>query len=100
MIKITLLLIVVNFSFLSVNAQETERDSATVISNAKKSAKNFTFDKANKKVVIRNLNNPTSDYFKPSESNSKVSLLKDSLYVKTFKVYAIKHIKAKRTTKT
>ncbi len=100
MVKIGLFLIVLNCLFLSANARGIEKDTATIISAAKQDAKNFSFDKANKKAVIRNLHNPNSDYFKPSANGTQASFLNDSLYVKTFKVYANKHMRARRTTKT
>ncbi|MGZ3765675.1 MAG: hypothetical protein ACXVA2_13485, partial [Mucilaginibacter sp.] len=61
----------------------------------------FRYNKADKKAVISNLHNATSDYFKPTGTyTSDQSLLKDSLYVKTFKYYAAKKTRARRTTKT
>lgn len=99
MLKITLLLIVINFLFLSANAQTIEKDTVSIIAAAKQDAKAFRYDKASKKAVINNLHNPQSDYFKPSASTSNGSLLNDSLYVRTYKVYAIKHTRARRTTK-
>ena len=94
------LLITLNLFFLSVNANGIKKDTASIVINAKHDAKNFSYDKADKKGVIDNLNNPNSDYFKPSIKTSNASLLNDSIYVRTFKLYAIKHIRAKRTTKT
>jgi|GEM_PF-5126898 len=100
MTKTLLPLIALIFLFLSIKAQGLQKDSVAIISAAKQDAKNFMYNKANKKAVLRNLHNPASDYFKPSANTSNVSLLNDSLYVKTFKIYAVKHIRARRTTKT
>jgi hypothetical protein len=91
---------IIGFFSLSAHARGIPTDTAAIVAAAMHDAGNFSFDKANKKAVINNLHNQNSDYFKPSEKTSAASLLNDSLYVKTFKVYAIKHIKGKRTAKT
>jgi hypothetical protein len=93
------LMVIASYS-LSGYARGIVTDTTSIMVTARHDAEKFSFDKANKKAVIRNLGNPNSDYFKPSEKTSQASLLNDSLYVKTFRGYAIKHVKAKRTTKT
>ncbi|MBC7398606.1 MAG: hypothetical protein H7289_01580 [Mucilaginibacter sp.] len=98
--KICTFLMVIASCSLSGYAREIVTDTTSIMVIARHDAEKFSFDKVNKKAVIRNLGNPNSDYFKPSEKTSQVSLLNDSLYVQTFKTYAIKHIKAKRTAKT
>jgi hypothetical protein len=98
--NIYMLFMVTGFLSASVYARGLATDTTAIVAAARHDAENFSFDKVNKKAVINNLRNPTSDYFKPSEKISGTSLLNDSLYVKIFKVYAIKHVKAKRATKT
>ncbi|HEY4324413.1 MAG TPA: hypothetical protein VGN20_10520 [Mucilaginibacter sp.] len=77
------------------------QDSVVIMNAAKNDAKHFKYNKADKKFVKRNLQNPNSDYFKPtSVYTSQQALLGDSLYVKTFKYYALEKIKARRSLST
>lgn len=73
-------------------------DSIATVKLARRDADKFRYNKADKKFVKMNLHNPNSDYFKPTGVYaSNPSLLSDSLYVKTFKYYAAKKTRARRT---
>ena len=101
MAKTFSLLLLLTLAFSFAFSQGTENNNDAIIMAAKKDAKNFRFNEGNKKAIIKNLHNPESDYFKPTSMYvSQSSLLNDSLYVKTFKIYANKKIRSRRTTKT
>ncbi len=80
-------------------SQSINSDSLKISTQAQKDAKKFHYDKHYKKQVKKNLDNYTSDYFKPTSLyTSDVKLLNDSIYVHNFKYYALKKTKARRTT--
>jgi hypothetical protein len=89
------------FAFIvQSNAGTLIQDSVSIVQAAKKDAHHFKYNKADKKLIKKNLNNPNSDYFKPTSTfASQQSLLSDSLYVKSFKYYALEKIKARRSLK-
>jgi hypothetical protein len=80
------------------NAQSISRDSA-MTESAKADAKNFKLDRnAMGQFRARHFPN-TSDHFKPTASMvSDTSLLKDSAYVKAFKMAAYQKTLHRRTT--
>lgn len=98
---ILLVLLITVMSARVAKAQNNPTDSVSVIKAAKHDAKAFRYNKADKQGVKNNLHNPNSDYFKPTSGYvSQASYLSDSLYVKTFKHYALHKTRARRTTGT
>ena len=90
------------FFFIMLNpcsSQSINSDSLTISAQAQTDAKKFHYDKQYKKQVKKNLNNYSSDYFKPTLLyTSDAKLLQDSVYVHSFKFYALKKVKARKTT--
>lgn len=100
MAKIFTLLLLLTIAFSSAYSQVMDSINDVITLAAKKDAKKFRYNDGNKKAIIHSLNNPGSDYFKPtSKYASQSSFLNDSLYVKTFKIYAIKKTRARRPPK-
>jgi hypothetical protein len=95
-----ILLMVVALSGTSI-AQTVPIDSVAIMKAARQDGGRFRYNKADKQGVKNNLRNPNSDYFKPTVNYaSQQSLLSDSLYVKTFKYYALKKTRGRRTGNT
>jgi hypothetical protein len=96
MTRITLIVFVFLASLAPTFAESIIPDSIAITTIAKKDAGHFKY-KWRFKLIKENYNNPGSDYFKPTSADaSQQSLLSDSLYVKTFKYYAIKKVKRQR----
>ncbi|HEY8783823.1 MAG TPA: hypothetical protein VIM16_19495 [Mucilaginibacter sp.] len=100
--KTVLLVFLMLFTFCGASvAQTANMDSATIVKFARHDAHSFRYNKADKRGVLNNFHNPNSDYFKPtSKYASQPSLLNDSLYIKTFKYYALKRTRGRRTGNT
>jgi len=82
-------------------AQRSAQNSARIDEIARQDARHFKLARGHRKHLWKNLNNPTSDYFKPvNQYTSDSTLLKDSFYVKYYRYYAGHRVRYRRNMKT
>src|SRR5476649_500109 len=90
--SIVLLLLIVTLLTCRVVAQNTLYDSAKVIKTARHNAKPFRLKSTDLERFNAEHFPTASDYFKPTVETSDTVLLKDSLYVQTYRTTAFYNV--------